>query len=148
MSTVLYMNSLWLPNMNGLLPISSVFNAIASTLATAWRLVSASLICLLRYCQRKEEIAECTSVLHDLIDHLNYEPGHLNFEDYAEFCKEALRMSGLAPKQEEMRQLFAMIDADESGTLERHEILHAVMGDWDVQRLLKNSKTLQPLAAV
>ena len=92
--------------------------------------------------------AECTSLLHDLVEHLNYEPGHLNFEDYAEFCKEALRMSGLAPKQEELRELFAMIDADESGTLERHEILHAVMGDWDVQRLLKNSKTLQPLAAV
>ena len=92
--------------------------------------------------------AECTSLLPDLVEHLNYEPGHLNFEDYAAFCKEALRTSGIAPKQEELRQLFDMIDYDESGTLERHEILHAVMGDWEVKRLLKNSKTLQPLAAV
>ncbi len=92
--------------------------------------------------------AECTSLLHDIVEHLNYEPGHLNFEDYCEFCKEALRTSGLAPKHEELRELFDLIDADESGTLERHEIMHAVMGDWDVRRLLGSSKTLQPLASV
>ena len=91
---------------------------------------------------------ECESLLHDLNDHLNYEPGHLNFDDYCEFCKEALRTSGLAPKHEELRQLFDLIDADESKTLERHEILHAVMGDWDVKNLLRGSKTLQPLGSV
>ena len=61
-------------------------------------------------------VAECTSLLRHR-EHLNYEPGHLNFDDFSEFCKEAL-LRRLAPKHEEMRELFSMIDADESRTLE------------------------------
>ena len=71
-----------------------------------------------------------------------------NFDDYCEFCKEALRTSGLAPKLEELRALFDLIDADDSKTLERHEILHAVMANWEVIQLLSRSKTLQPLSSV
>ena len=59
-----------------------------------------------------------------------------------------MRTSGLAPKLEELRALFDLIDADDSKTLERHEILHAVMANWEVIRLLSRSKTLQPLSSV
>ena len=65
--------------------------------------------------------------------------------DYCEFVKEALRTSGLAPKMQELKELFALIDVDDSNTLERHEILHAVMANWKVTRMLANSKTLKPL---
>ena len=75
----------------------------------------------------------------------NSTTGHLNFADYCEFVKEALRTSGLAPKMEELKELFALIDVDDSNTLERHEILHAVMANWKVTRMLANSKTLKPL---
>jgi hypothetical protein len=92
--------------------------------------------------------AETMSLLNDIHDNLLHEPGHLNYDDYCEFCKEALRSSGLAPKQQEMKQLFHLIDEDHSASLERHEILHAVMANWEVKRLLQNSKTLKPLGSV
>ena len=92
--------------------------------------------------------AETMSLLNDVHDNLLHEPGHLNYDDYCEFCKEALRSSGLAPKQQEMKRLFHLIDEDQSASLERHEILHAVMANWEVKRLLQNSKTLKPLASV
>ena len=73
---------------------------------------------------------------------------HLNYDDYCEFVKEALKTSGIAPKQQELKELFHLIDEDDSESLERHEILHAVMANWDVKRLLAKSKTLQPLSSV
>jgi hypothetical protein len=91
---------------------------------------------------------ETLSLLNDIHDNLLHEPGHLNYDDYCEFCKEALKTSGLAPKQQEMKELFRLIDEDRSNSLERHEILHAVMANWEVKRLLANSKTLQPLSSV
>ena len=49
---------------------------------------------------------------------------------------------------EELLGLFQLIDADESGTLEKEEILHAIMTNWSVIQYINESASLKPLIKI
>ena len=54
----------------------------------------------------------------------------------------------IVPKLEELKECFYHIDADGGGTLDKHEIFHALSVNWELIKFLRGSATLKPLLSL
>ena len=94
--------------------------------------------------------SEVKAILPDLLHDLTHVKGELGFDEFVTFAKLTLNSNGgkIVPKAEELKECFERIDADGGGTLDKHEIFHALTIDWELIKFLRNSETLKPLLSL
>ena len=94
--------------------------------------------------------SEVKAALPHLLRDLTHIKGELGFDEFVEFAKLTLNSNGgkIVPKLEELKECFYHIDADGGGTLDKHEIFHALSVNWELIKFLRGSATLKPLLSL